>query len=202
VQKLITHLSTKLSCLIEQVADDGSGPLLKKNTDAGSLVSSCAVPLGKKSAEDSKISNLCSAEKAYKKDVVSIGILVCNAEDAFKKDAVRGSVCTLRHDLEVEDSPISSSMSRSVMTTSKEELVLMDGSSIKLSVSASAKACPSGCVDCINGISNGTNTTCTVAYLGKCCVGGSACNQFTGKVCKDGSCIPSHQHQLSIVAPV
>ena len=46
-----------------------------------------------------------------------------------------------------------------------------------------------GYVDCVNGFVRGdSTTTCETACGGSCCVGQEACRQFTGKVCRDGSC--------------
>ena len=46
-----------------------------------------------------------------------------------------------------------------------------------------------GYIDCVNGFVKGQRKiSCETACAGKCCVGNSACNEFTGKVCKDGSC--------------
>ena len=53
-----------------------------------------------------------------------------------------------------------------------------------------ASTCPSGnFVDCDNGKVRGNSTaTCSAKCGTKCCVGSYACDYFTGKVCKDGSC--------------
>lgn len=48
-------------------------------------------------------------------------------------------------------------------------------------------------VNCDNGfVSGDSSTTCAAACGGNCCVGGFACGEFTGKVCKDGSCTGSN----------
>ena len=47
----------------------------------------------------------------------------------------------------------------------------------------------SGSVDCDNGnVVGDPTTTCESACAGSCCVGTDACKEFTGNVCKDGSC--------------
>lgn len=53
-----------------------------------------------------------------------------------------------------------------------------------------AKMCGvDGHVDCDHGlVRDGDGTTCEVACDGKCCGGPDACDDFTGIVCKDGSC--------------
>lgn len=59
------------------------------------------------------------------------------------------------------------------------------------SVSGSTTStCTAGYIDCVNGFVKGSKgkISCETACAGKCCVGNSACNLFTGKVCKDGSC--------------
>lgn len=65
--------------------------------------------------------------------------------------------------------------SGSIRSVSHRELLLAD-----------PPQCPQGFVDCVQGSAGGT--TCAEACGGRCCVGDSACDQFTGKVCKDGSC--------------
>jgi hypothetical protein len=52
-----------------------------------------------------------------------------------------------------------------------------------------AQRCSQGYVDCVNGFVKGSiTTTCAAACGVNCCRGTNACNSFTGKICKDGSC--------------
>ncbi len=49
--------------------------------------------------------------------------------------------------------------------------------------------CPAGYVDCVDGhLKTNISTSCETACQGKCCSGPGACTNFTGKICKDGSC--------------
>ncbi len=48
--------------------------------------------------------------------------------------------------------------------------------------------CTPGYVDCVNGNDSVTGSSCAAACGVSCCGGNQACDQFTGKVCKDGSC--------------
>jgi hypothetical protein len=168
--------------------------LLDKKADAGVSASSRAVSLGKKPAEESKIGiHARDVEKVYDKE--SIGILVCDVEQAFKKDLAGGSVRTLRDDLEVDRSQIFSSMSmegnfflgKSLSFSSKEIVVCTSESSIKFS----AASCTAGFVDCDNGqLSSELTISCAAECGGYCCDGDQSCDEFTGKVCKDGvSCM-------------
>jgi hypothetical protein len=77
-------------------------------------------------------------------------------------------------------------------TAARRKNILSSGSIRSFShrelLSADPPQCPQGFVDCVQGIVASGTTTCTAACGGKCCVGDSACDNFTGKVCKDGSC--------------
>jgi hypothetical protein len=58
---------------------------------------------------------------------------------------------------------------------------------------ATPPTCAAGYVNCVkgkvnDGNGNPTTTHCTTACGGNCCVGYYACKDFTGQVCKDGSC--------------
>lgn len=57
-----------------------------------------------------------------------------------------------------------------------------------LASSTKPPTCTQGYVDCVNGFVRSTNITCAAECGGNCCVGSGACEFFTGKVCKDGSC--------------
>ena len=48
--------------------------------------------------------------------------------------------------------------------------------------------CFNGEVDCVEGYVRDTEEPCTIACGGSCCEGTDACTDFTGVVCKDGSC--------------
>ena len=58
-----------------------------------------------------------------------------------------------------------------------------------LLTTSTAQQCSTNIVDCLNGIVRGTaNTSCAAACGSSCCIGFNACSNFTGKLCKDGSC--------------
>ncbi len=57
---------------------------------------------------------------------------------------------------------------------------------------ALAPTCTAGYVACVNGNVRGTTASCAATCNGNCCVGTNACKQFTGMVCKDGSCNPDY----------
>ena len=65
---------------------------------------------------------------------------------------------------------------------------------ISFSAEQQSSVCASGYIDCDNGKVRGTDQSCKDGCNGDCCVGGErrgyyyACETFTGKVCKDGSC--------------
>ena len=62
-------------------------------------------------------------------------------------------------------------------------------SSIRRVQTTFADLCPQGYVDCVNGLVRGSSSsTCASACGVSCCLGTNACNSFTGKICKDGSC--------------
>jgi hypothetical protein len=87
----------------------------------------------------------------------------------------------------------------------KDDVVIDAGVLTSRVLQAVAPTCTAGYVDCVNGFVSGTTTPCAAADCvsgfirntttpcaaacnGNCCVGTSACDGLTGKVCKDGSC--------------
>jgi hypothetical protein len=84
--------------------------------------------------------------------------------------------------------------------TSRKTVVQEEDVSIFMPSSSAGQqssVCTSGYIDCDNGKVRGTDQSCKDACNGDCCVGGEwfsgspyyhACEFFTGKVCKDGSC--------------
>ena len=69
----------------------------------------------------------------------------------------------------------------------KDEVVADAGILTSGVLQAVAPTCADNVV-CDNGYDTTTFETCATSCAGKCCKGDNACFQFTGKVCKDGSC--------------
>ena len=70
----------------------------------------------------------------------------------------------------------------------KDDVVADAGILTSTVLQAVAPTCAAGYVVCDNGYDTTTFATCATSCAGKCCKGNNACFQFTGKVCKDGSC--------------
>ena len=77
----------------------------------------------------------------------------------------------------------------SVSHSATRSLLLLTTATLLTTRTSVAKQCSTNIVDCVNGNVRGTaNTTCAAACGSSCCIGVNACSNFTGKLCKDGSC--------------
>ena len=140
---------------------------------ATSLATSTTPPSRRDQQELLTDHNAASKCKGSNEEDTDTGILLLSSTTTTASDTTR-SVANMP--------PVSK-------TAPRRSLLLLTTATLLTTRTSVAQQCSTDIVDCVYGMVRDDNTTtCADACGSDCCVGLKACNDFTGQLCKDGSC--------------